>query len=101
MSESRFWFYVAPTVNHTIVDIVEHLTPGRTCRAYRSKYNGEEVVAKLFDNQFQVADNVNKLNQANRAVAAVASQGGQGLPLAQIPTVHDSQGRCLLIEPYG
>ncbi|KAL3904997.1 MAG: hypothetical protein SGILL_009853, partial [Bacillariaceae sp.] len=88
-------FMLPPTVNGKLVSINAALRPGRTCRAFLSKFDGEEVVAKLFHNNLQVQDNRQKLLDAKAAVDR------HSVATAVVPTVQGSEGVWLIITPYG
>ena len=85
-----------PTVQGRHVTIRASLGQGRTCRAYLAECNGMEVVAKLYDCDETVSEDVRKIGEANAAMQPVTE-----LPRCQIPTVQGSEGRWLLITPAG
>ena len=89
-------FMLPPTVDGKLVSMIKPLRPGRTCRAFLSKYDGEDVVAKLFHNSLQVQDNRQNLLDAKAAVDAAKRDA-----LSKIPTVQGSEGVWLIITPYG
>ena len=92
-------FMLPPTVNGKLVSIKSALRPGRTCRAFLSMFDGEEVVAKLFHNDLQVQDNRQKLLDAKAAVDP--HNAATTKTVALVPTVQGSEGVWLIITPYG
>ena len=95
-------FMLPPAVNGKLVSIKRALRPGRTCRAFLSVFDGREgVVAKLFHNELQVQDNRQKILEAKAAVDVQSNSATENSALALVPTIKGSEGRWLLITPFG
>ena len=95
-------FVLPPTVDGKLLSIKKALRPGRSCRAYLSVFDGREgVVAKLFHNELQVHDNRRKILEAQAAVDVQGNSATENRAFALIPTIQGSEGRWLLITPFG
>ena len=88
-----------PAVGGKLVSIKKALRPGRSCRAFLSVFDGREVVAKVFHNELQVRDNRQKILEAKAAVDDF--QNNNNSTFALLPTIQGSEGRWLLITPFG
>jgi len=94
-----------PTVQNQYLTIKASLGQGKTCRAFLADYNGTDVVAKLYDCEETVKENVHQLGVAKaamqRGVVVAAGAAATIHSTCRIPTVQGYEGRWLVITPVG
>jgi hypothetical protein len=90
-----------PIVRNQHLTIKASLGQGRTCRAFLADYNGMNVVAKLYDCEETVNENVQQLDVANAAMQRGVMVAASAAAACRIPTVQGYEGKWLLMTPVG
>lgn len=97
--------YLHPlTIQNQHLTIKASLGQGRTCRAFLADYSGTDVVAKLYDCEETVKENVQQLGVAKASMQRGVVVGAAAAVIhstCRIPTVQGCEGKWLVITPIG
>lgn len=84
-----------PLINSSTVSIKKPLRPGGSCRAYVGKFQGKEVVVKVYTSTMLANKNKKNMESINNALENI-NDGG-----AVLPTICGQSENWLLVEPQG